>query len=118
MTGILRALDPILAPDRILTIQFAAVAATVDGLNTVIAGVAGQRIRVLGYVLVIDVAGTIAVEDTGGPVLAQFPLAANGGASYAGGVEAPAFQTAVGQGLAIRNPAGVDTLGHITYVVV
>ncbi len=118
MTNVLRALNPILAADGILTIQFSPVAAVADDVNIVIQGVERRSIRVLGYVLIVTVAGTIGVEDTGGAVLAKFPCAANGGVSYSGGVEAPAFWTAVGQGLVIRNPAGVDTLGHMTYVLV
>lgn len=117
MPGTIKALDPVLAADGIAAIRFGSVSATSDGLNTVIPGVTGRRIRVLGYVLVVTLAGTIQIEDTGGAILASFPVAANGGVSYAGGIEAPAFQTDADRGLAIRNPAGVDTLGHITYVI-
>lgn len=98
--------------------KFTRVNATADGDNVIAAGVAGKRLRVISYALVVSLAGTISLQDTAGtPVIfAQFPLAANGGISYAGGLDAPAFETSPGLGIEINNPVGVDTLGHITYL--
>lgn len=98
--------------------KFTRVNATADGDNLVIAAVVGKRLRVISYALAVSAAGTIAIQDTAGaPVIfAQFPLAANGGISYAGGLDAPAFETSPGLGIEINNPIGVDTLGHITYL--
>lgn len=100
--------------------KFVRVNAVADGDNVVIAAVAGKRIRVISYVLMATAAGTISIQDTAGTpvVLAQFPLAANSGVSYAGGLEAPAFETGPGLGVEINNPVGVDTLGHIAYLEV
>lgn len=100
--------------------KYVRVNATADGDNTIVAAVAGKAIRVLGYVLVVSAAGEIALQDTAAsPVVhASFVLAANGGVSYAGGLGAPALETASGTGLEINNPVGVDTKGHLTYVEV
>jgi hypothetical protein len=111
-------IDPVDGSGVSVPIKFVRVNATADGDNVVIAAVASKRLRVLGYALVATAAGTISIQNTAGSpiILAQFPLAAQGGVSYAGGYDAPAFETPSGTGLEINNPAGVDTLGHITYV--
>lgn len=90
--------------------------AQADGDNTIIAGVAGKQIRVLGYHLMATGAGTVIFKDAI-DFRAYFSLAANGAATYAGTHDAPAFDCAVGQALTVTNPAGVDTKGHITYVL-
>jgi len=102
------------------TVKFARIDATADGDNEIVAAVAGKSIRVLGYALSVSAAGLISLQDTAGtPVVhGQFDLADNGVVSYAGGINAPAFETAEGEGVEIENPAGVDTLGHMTYVEV
>ena len=113
-------LDPVDGAGTSVPIKFARVNATADGDNTIITGVGGKKLRVLGYALVASAAGIITIQDSAGTpaILAQFPLAANGGVSYAGGLECPAFETPTGNGLEISNPSGVDTLGHITYIEV
>ena len=99
-------------------VKYVRVNATSDGDNTVVAAVAGKSIRVLGYVLTATAAGLITLQDTAGtPVVhAQLSLATNGTASYAGGLQAPAFETASGTGVEISNPSSVDTVGHLTYI--
>ncbi len=98
-------------------IQFQAVNASADGDNTVITGKAGKLIRVTGFVLVVTAAGLVRILDGSAaqPEYARWTFAANGGAAYAGGPEAPAFDIAVGQDLVINNAASVDTTGFITY---
>jgi hypothetical protein len=90
------------------------------GINTVIAGVTGRKIRVLSYNLTATAAGTVTFQDTAGsPVIAAvFSVPANGPLKYPGGINAPAFETAVGTGFVISNSAGVDTTGHLTYQLV
>lgn len=99
-------------------VKYVRVNATADGDNVVIAAVAGKAIRVIAYQLTASAAGTVTVQDTAGSpvVFASFAMAANGNLSYEGGLQAPAFETASGTGLEISNGAGVDTLGHITYL--
>ena len=98
------------------TPKFLAIAATADGANTIIAAIAGTRIQVISYVVMVTTSGNVEFQDTDGTVLATFPLSANGGVSYAGGLYAPAIETLPGKGLRINNPAGVDTYGHLCYL--
>lgn len=104
-------------PAGIPQVKFQRVNATADGDNVIIAAVAGKKIRVLSYVVTVTVAGTMTMQDTQATpaIHAQFSLAAQGGASYPGNQSNPAFETAAGFGVEINNPAGVDTLGHMTY---
>lgn len=101
-------------------VKYAVVNAAADGDNVIIAAVAGKSIRVLGYALTgaSTAGGTITLQDTAGtPVVhAKLAIANNGGVSYAGGLQAPAFQTAAGTGVEVNNPTGVDTFGHMVYV--
>lgn len=101
-------------------IKYAMVEADADGVNEMIAAVTGKKIVVIGYVLTATLAGTITIQDdTSTPVeLAKLSLATDGVASYSGGIGAPAFETSSGKALDVSNPAGVDTLGHITYIEV
>ena len=99
-------------------LKYVEVIATADGQNIIVAAAAGKRVKVIGYVLTVTAAAQqLVVENTGGTNLAQFSLGVNGGVSYAGSYEAPAFQTILGEGLAVTNPAGVDTYGHFTYLL-
>ena len=109
-------IDP--ASGQVLDIKHARINATADGVNVVIAAVAATQLLILGYAFSVTVAGTVSLQDSQGtPVVhATFPLAVNGGISYPGGDDSPAFEIAAGFGFNINNPAGVDTLGHVTYV--
>ena len=101
-------------------IKYAIIDATADGVNELVAAVAGKKIVVIGYVLSVTVAGIITIQDdTGTPVeLAKLTLEIDGVASYSGGINAPAFETSVGKALDINNPATVDTHGHLAYIEV
>ncbi len=108
------------------TVRYARVNALADGDNTVIAGVADKRITVLGYLLTTDVggsaaAGEVTLQDTaaapGIVASLQFSSATGGGAAFVGSAECPAFELPIGLGLEINNPVGVDTTGHLTYVL-
>ena len=110
-------IDP--ASGQVLDIKHARINATLDGNNTIIAALANTQLFILGYAFAVTLAGTVTLQDSqGAPVVhASFPLATNGGISYAGEGGAPAFEIAEAFGFVINNPAGVDTLGHVTYVV-
>jgi hypothetical protein len=101
-------------------VAHARINATSDGDNEVVAAVAGKKVRVLSYVLTASAAGIVDVQDTAASpaILAQFDLAAQGGVSYAGGVHAPAFETAEGTGLEVNTQASQDVVGHVTYQLV
>ena len=110
--------DPVDGTGTAVPVKYAAVAATADGDNTVVAAVTGKKLRVVGYVLTSTGAGLIAIKG-GTTTLATLRVGADGGgASYAGGFDAPAFETAAGTALVVNNPAGIDTYGHISYVEV
>lgn len=95
--------------------RFARINADADGDNTIIpAQGAGNKIRVLSYALTVSAAGTVTIR-SGATVLSEFTLPANGGVSYDG--PSPAFETAANQALIINNTAGMDTNGHLAYVV-
>ena len=96
--------------------KFTRVNATADGENTVIAAVTGKRIVVLGYALNVNAAGVITIKD-GTSTFASFKFADGGGCSFAGSLDCPAFRLNEGKALVIENAAGVDSLGHITYVL-
>lgn len=84
---------------------------------TVVAAVAGKRIRVLAYTLSADKAGAL-VFKSGATALngagVQFAGAGNASASSRDGL----FQTGVGEALNIGNASALATGGTITYVLV
>lgn len=103
----------VLPDDQVL---FAQVNATVDGDNTLVAAVAGKRIRVLSYMITVTAAASgHIIKSSGGTVLARAALAANGGISHA--AANGCFETAAGEGLVVTNQTGVDSLGHLSYVL-
>ena len=102
----------------------APVKAEADGTNTIITGVPGKRIAVTGYNLTVDVTissgAFLTIEDdtpSTPTILGYLNLAAGNPASYAD-VYDPAFITASGQGLVINNPNGVNTYGHLNYILI
>lgn len=88
-----------------------------DVSNVVITGIEGQRIAVLGYQLTVTAPGVISIQDTDDNELAPLSLIAGNPATYSDS-SVPAFVSATGEGIKIVNPNGVDTLGHMTYIVV
>ena len=100
--------------------KFARINATADGDNVVIAAVGNDEyIVVLGYAINVNAAGVTTLQDTTASpnIAAVFEFVDGGGANYAGNDECPAFALAKGTGLEVSNAAGVDTTGHVTYVV-
>jgi hypothetical protein len=102
-------------------VQSVALAATADGDNTVIAAQGtGKKIRVLGYALNINAPGTVQWKSN--------TTALSGAMEFVdgGGLVAPMcdpsigafwFETAANEALVITNATGVDSLGHVTYLV-
>lgn len=103
---------------NVVSLNTVAIQATADGDNTIVAAVAGKRIQVTGYLVMVTAAGLVTCKDGAGTVLAKWPCAANGGAAYPGNPIVPAMRTAPGQALVINNPAGVDTYGHVAYLLI
>lgn len=101
-------------------LKFARVNATSDGDNTVVAAVtAPKRIYVLGYTINVNAAGVVTWQSTEGTptVVASYEFVDGGGASFAGSFDCPAFALPPGTGLELSTAAGVDGLGHVTYIV-
>jgi hypothetical protein len=99
-------------------VKSARVNADTDGDNTVIAGVAGKKLRIIGYQLTASAAGVVTLKDDAASPVTHAEL--NAGASvpipFAGSVWCPAFDVAAGEGLVINTQAGQDVNGHIAYV--
>lgn len=110
--------DPVVNSSAVaVPIKFASVNATTDGDNTVIAAVPTKKLRILGYVLTATGAGTITLKSATAGAIGRIICSANGaGASYPGGVDAPACETVAGEAFVINNPVGVDTMGHLSYI--
>lgn len=92
--------------------------ATSDGDNTVITGRSGEKIIVLGYALNVNAAGVVQFQDSAASaaVFASFELVDGGGVAFAGTPDCPAFGVTTGLNLEVNAAAGVDALGHITFV--
>jgi hypothetical protein len=100
----------------------AVISATSDGANTVVAAVTGKKIRVLGYVLNVNAAGTVQWKTAASANLSgamEFP---DGGGATAPLCDAAAgvfwFETVAGEALTITCAAGVDALGHVVYQLI
>jgi hypothetical protein len=110
--------DPVVTSGAVaVPIKFASVNATADGDNTIITGVGGKKLRILGYALMATGAGTLSLKSAGTTVLGRVRASGDGaGAAYAGGVDAPACETATAEAFVLNNPTGVDTVGHVSYI--
>lgn len=107
-------LDPI----RGYSVKHAPIVASASGASQVVAGVAGKRIRVLGYTLVAAAAVTAKFQSNATDLTGALPLAANGGVSAASGPDVPSFETAAGETLNVNLGGAVQVGGHLTYMEV
>lgn len=97
-------------------IKFATISQTATG--DLVTAVTGKKIRVLGYVMVCSASLTLNFESGTTDISGAMEIAANGGVSYAGGLDAPAFETAAGAKLALTQSGTGNVRGHLTYVLV
>lgn len=100
------------------SLKFARINADADGDNTIVAAVAGKRLRVFGYALGSSSGAECDIKSGASTILAEFTLAANGQVSYAGGDASPAFETSVGEAVVINTTAAQDVNGHLVYAEV
>lgn len=110
--------DPLDTAGVAVPIKYVRINATASGDNVILAAVASKKIRVLGYAFTASAAVAANFQDTQAtPVVhaGPFDLAANGGVSYAGGLDAPAFETGVGFGLEMNLGAVANVRGHLSY---
>lgn len=100
---------------------FTPINASGSGDNTVVAAVAGQRIVVLHYLLLVAGAVNATWKDAGSAVSGPLPFGANGGDVSTGppswGTSAPVgvLQTSQGNALVLNLSAGVQASGHLVY---
>lgn len=111
---------PVIHPANTHEVKFVRVNASSDGDNEVVAAVAEKRIRVIAYSLTADAAGTFKFQDTASSpvVFGEFDVAQNAIVVYAGGNDAPAFETSKGVGLEINAASSQDVTGHLTYQLI
>lgn len=99
------------------TLKFAPITATVIGDTTVVTGVAGKILRVIGYAFVSVLGVLVTFKDTpSGVTRATFDLSAGSRVSYPGSTIGPAWETAVGQGIAVNLSLATGVRGHLTYI--
>jgi hypothetical protein len=91
------------------------IAATADGANALVPAKANRQIRVYGITLQTSGAGTITLEDSDGTDWLPLTFAAAAAPVTLGYGATFLFETAVGKGLSVNNPVGVDTTGLVTY---
>ncbi len=107
--------------ERWVGIKYAVISvAAVQTDSELVPAASGKRIRVISYFFTVGATGTVLFESgTGTALTGVMDFAANGEANYAGGVYAPAFETAIGDSLTLSNTgAGADVRGHLAYQVV
>ena len=103
--------------------KFAAINASASGGNTIVAAVAGKRIRVVSYVIVAAGSVTATWQSASTALSGPMSLAASGGASASIGIMAPGgayglFQTESGEALNLSLGGAVNVAGHLCYLEV
>lgn len=98
--------------------QYAAIAASSSGDNTVVAAVSGKKIRVMNYHFTAAAAVTVRFEDgAGGTALTgQMEVAANGNVDSQS--QLGLFETSAGNLLNLELSSAVSVAGHLTYMEV
>lgn len=95
---------------------FATISLTATG--DLVAAVTAKKIRVVSYAIVCSAGLTVNFESGTTDISGPMEIAANGGISFAGGPEAPAFETAAGTKLAMTISGTGNVRGHLCYVLV
>ena len=90
--------------------QSAAITQGAAGQTQIVAAQANHKIQVLGYVVVMDAAGTFKFQSANTDKTGAMPAAANGGVSSS---EAP-FSTEKNEALNITTTVG-KAFGHVAY---
>lgn len=84
------------------------------GTTTIVGAVAGKRVKVTGYVVVMGGAGTVKFVSGSTDITGTMSFGANGGVSVGGTEFSPAFETGVGEALKIVT-TGAAGNGHLSY---
>lgn len=88
-----------------------------SGDTTLVAAVAGRKIRVVALTAVTTLANSVHFRSNATPITATFPLAANGGVVLPVN-ELGWFETAIGEALAVNMTVATATGLQIVYVMV
>lgn len=100
-------------------IKFAVInVAAVSTDAVLVAAVTGKRIRVISYLIEMTAAGTALFESgTATALTGTLEFTADVPVSFAGGIYAPAFETATGASLTLTTTgAGAAAVGHLAYI--
>jgi hypothetical protein len=97
-------------------IKFAKISLTATG--DLVPAVPGFKIRVISYMIICSAALTVNFESNTTDITGPMEISANSGASYPGGVMAPAFETAAGEKLAMTITGTGNVRGHLAYITV
>jgi hypothetical protein len=107
-----------LGPEDIQTLNIN-IAAGAGADNTLVAAVAGKKVRVVSYLIQSGAATTISMKSGAGTTIATLDQTAAGRAApFSGRIEAPAYETARGSALVLNSSAAVQVTGHLAYVLV
>lgn len=117
--GVALQTDIMLQGPTALTPKFAAINATTNGNNEIVAAVTARKIRVLAYAFVADAAVGVAFEDgaDGSDISGQMAFAANG-IFTAPFNPVGWFETSVATALNMETDAVANVRGHLVYVEV
>lgn len=85
---------------------------------TLVTGVAGKKIRVLGMALFAGGASDVTLKDNTTALHGKYGLAANGGLVDNGNRDCPVFVLTAGNDLKITSSAAVQVSGRVTYDLV
>jgi hypothetical protein len=101
----------------------APVNATATGNNTIVAGVAGMKVRVLHYTLIASAAVTVTWQTSSGGALSGGMALAGPGQGLSSAfadqeIRAGLIETAVGDALILNLSGAVAVGGHLTYALV
>lgn len=101
-------------------VLFAPISASSSGDNTLLAGISGMKIRVLGYVLVGAGAVNVFFQSgaAGDALTGAMPIAAAGGGVSATPSGLGQFETDEGELLNLNLSGAVAVTGHFTYQLV
>jgi hypothetical protein len=95
---------------------YANVATTQTGATLISAPASGRAIRVISYAVVVGAAMNVSFIGAGTTLL--WSLAANGGVSFAGNLQGPAFQCSTATALTWTTTVAAQATVHLCYVVV
>jgi hypothetical protein len=102
------------ADNVVRDVKRAKISCNSSGANEIVAAVAGKRIVVLSYVLVVAGAVSAKWQSASTDLSGAMALAANGGVS-APEASAGHVETATAEALNLHLSSGVAAAGHVTY---